>query len=119
MVFAILFGLSMDYEVFLVSRMQEEWHKSGDNRTAVRRGLAGSGRVVVIAATIMASVFISFIPTTNPTIKLFGIALGSAVLIDAFIVRLILVPSLMSLFGRSNWWLPSWLNKILPKITLD
>ena len=119
MVFAILFGLSMDYQVFLVSRMQEEWHASGDNRTAVRRGMAGSGRVVVIAATIMASVFISFIPTTNPTIKLFGIALGSAVLIDAFIVRLILVPSVMTLVGRSNWWLPSWLNKILPKITLD
>ena len=119
MVFAILFGLSMDYQVFLVSRMQEEWHHSGDNRTAVRRGLAGSGRVVVIAATIMASVFLSFIPTTNPTIKLFGVALGSAVLIDAFIVRLILVPSIMTLVGRSNWWLPRWLNKALPKITLD
>ncbi|MDD2857448.1 MAG: MMPL family transporter [Candidatus Nanopelagicales bacterium] len=119
MVFAILFGLSMDYQVFLVSRMQEEWHHSGDNRTAVRRGLAGSGRVVVFAATIMTSVFLSFVPTSNPTIKLFGVALASAVIIDAFIVRLVLVPSLMTLFGRANWWLPGWLNKALPKITLD
>ena len=119
MVFAILFGLSMDYQVFLVSRMQEEWHHTGDNKTAVRRGLGGSGRVVVIAATIMASVFMSFIPTTNPTIKLFGIALGSAVVIDAFIVRLILVPSLMTMFGRTNWWLPGWLKRVLPNITLE
>jgi len=119
MVFAILFGLSMDYQVFLVSRMQEEWHHSDDNRIAVRRGLAGSGRVVVIAATIMASVFLSFVPPPNPTIKLFGVALASAVIIDAFIVRLILVPSLMTIFGKANWWLPGWLNKALPKITLD
>ena len=119
MVFAILFGLSMDYQVFLVTRMQEEWHKSGDNRVAVRRGLAGSGKVVVIAATIMTSVFLSFVPTPNDTIKLFGVALASAVIIDAFLVRLILVPSLMTLLGRANWWLPKWLNKVLPKITLD
>jgi len=119
MVFAILFGLSMDYQVFLVTRMQEEWHKSGDNRIAVRRGLAGSGKVVVIAATIMTSVFLSFVPTPNDTIKLFGVALASAVIIDAFLVRLVLVPSLMSLLGRANWWLPKWLNKALPRITLD
>ena len=119
MVFAILFGLSMDYQVFLVTRMQEEWHKSGDNRIAVRRGLAGSGKVVVIAATIMTSVFLSFVPTPNDTIKLFGVALASAVIIDAFLVRLILVPSLMTMLGKANWWLPKWLNAILPKITLD
>ncbi|MDP2287321.1 MAG: MMPL family transporter [Actinomycetota bacterium] len=119
MVFAILFGLSMDYQVFLVTRMQEEWHKSGDNRIAVRRGLAGSGKVVVIAATIMTSVFLSFVPTPNDTIKLFGVALASAVIIDAFLVRLILVPSLMTIFGKANWWLPKWLSKVLPKITLD
>ncbi len=119
MVFAILFGLSMDYQVFLVSRMQEEWNKTGDNLAAVRRGLAGSGRVVVIAAAIMASVFLAFVPSTNATIKLFGIALASAVLIDAFIVRLVLVPSLMSMLGKANWWLPGWLDRILPKVHIE
>ena len=119
MVFAILFGLSMDYQVFLVSRMQEEWVKTGDNKAAVRRGLAGSGRVVVIAAAIMSSVFLAFVPSTNATIKLFGIALASAVIIDAFIVRLILVPSLMSMLGKSNWWIPGWLDRILPKVHIE
>ena len=119
MVFAILFGLSMDYQVFLVSRMKESWEKSADNREAVREGLAGSGKVVVIAATIMSCVFISFIPTPIDTIKLFGVALAASVLIDAFIVRLVLIPSLMTLLGRSNWWMPRWADKILPKITLD
>jgi len=119
MVFAILFGLSMDYQVFLVSRMQEEWARTGDNRAAVRRGLAGSGRVVVIAAAIMASVFLAFVPSTNSTIKLFGLALASAVLIDAFIVRLVLVPSLMTMLGKANWWLPGWLDKILPTINVE
>ena len=119
MVFAILFGLSMDYQVFLVSRMQEEWVRTGDNLAAVRRGLAGSGRVVVIAAAIMSSVFLAFVPSTNSTIKLFGVALASAVLIDAFIVRLILVPSLMSILGKANWWLPGWLDKALPKVHIE
>jgi len=119
MVFSILFGLSMDYQVFLVSRMQEEWARTGDNAVSVRRGLGGSGRVVVIAAAIMSSVFLAFVPSTNQTIKLFGIALASAVLIDAFIVRLILVPSLMSMLGRANWWLPGWLDRLLPKIAIE
>jgi|694.fasta_scaffold17447_8 RND superfamily putative drug exporter len=119
MVFAILFGLSMDYQVFLVSRMKEEWEKTGDNRQSVLNGLAGSGKVVVIAASIMSAVFISFVPTPIDTIKLFGVALTAAVLIDAFIVRLVLVPSLMTLLGKSNWYLPKWLNKVLPKITLE
>jgi RND superfamily putative drug exporter len=119
MVFAILFGLSMDYQVFLVSRMQEEWNRIGDNSAAVRRGLAGSGRVVVIAAAIMASVFLAFVPSTNSTIKLFSIALASAVIIDAFIVRLILVPALMSMFGKANWWLPGWLDRLLPKVHIE
>jgi RND superfamily putative drug exporter len=119
MVFSILFGLSMDYQVFLVSRMQEEWNRIGDNKAAVRRGLAGSGRVVVIAAAIMSSVFLAFVPSTNSTIKLFGVALASAVLIDAFIVRLVLVPSLMSMFGKANWWLPGWLDKILPEVHIE
>ncbi|MDP1876527.1 MAG: MMPL family transporter, partial [Actinomycetota bacterium] len=119
MVFAILFGLSMDYQVFLVTRMREEWQVRGNNRDAVRLGLAGSGRVVVIAATIMTSVFLSFVPTPVDTIKVFGVALASAVIIDAFVVRLVLVPSLMSLFGKANWWLPRWLDKILPTIKLE
>jgi RND superfamily putative drug exporter len=119
MVFAILFGLSMDYQVFLVSRMQEEWNRIGDNSAAVRRGLAGSGRVVVIAAAIMSSVFIAFVPSPESTIKLFGISLASAVIIDAFIVRLVLVPSLMSMFGKANWWLPGWLDRILPKVHIE
>ncbi len=119
MVFAILFGLSMDYQVFLVSRMRETWDATKDNADSVRLGLAGSGRVVVVAATIMTSVFLSFVPTPIDTIKLFGVALASAVLIDAFIVRLVLVPSLMSMFGRANWWMPRWLDRILPTITLE
>ena len=119
MVFAILFGLSMDYQVFLVTRMREEWERSHNNAEAVRLGLAGSGRVVVAAATIMISVFVSFIPTQIATIKLFGVALAAAVFIDAFIVRLVLVPSLMSLFGRANWWLPRWLDRLLPNIRLE
>lgn len=119
MVFSILFGLSMDYQVFLVTRMQEEWMRTGDNLAAVRRGLAGSGRVVVIAAAIMASVFLAFVPSTNSTIKLFGLALASAVLIDAFVVRLVLVPSVMSLLGRSNWWLPGWLDRVLPRVRIE
>ena len=119
MVFAILFGLAMDYQVFLVSRMQEEWSRTGDNRTAVRRGLAGSGRVVLMAALIMFSVFAAFIPTPNNTIKLFGVALASAVLVDAFLIRLIFVPSFMTLVGKANWWLPAWLADRLPHFEVE
>ena len=119
MVFAILFGLSMDYQVFLVSRMREEWDASQDNALSVRRGLAGSGRVVVVAATIMTSVFLAFVPTPLDAIKMFGVALGAAVVIDAFLVRLVLVPSAMSLLGRSNWWIPRWLGRILPTVRLE
>jgi RND superfamily putative drug exporter len=119
MVFAILFGLSMDYQVFLVSRMQEEWVRTGDNATSVRRGLAGSGRVVAIAAAIMSSVFLAFVPSPTQEIKLFGVALASAVLIDAFVVRLVLVPSVMSILGRANWWLPGPLQRVLPQIHIE
>ena len=119
MVFSILFGLSCDYQVFLVSRMHEEWMHVGDNRKAVRRGLAGSGRVVAIAAAIMTSVFGAFILGNDPIIKLFGVALSTAVLLDAFVVRLILIPSLMSIFGKANWWLPSWLDRVLPHVAIE
>ncbi|HET8969918.1 MAG TPA: MMPL family transporter [Candidatus Nanopelagicales bacterium] len=117
MVFAILFGLSMDYQVFLVSRMQEEWAHTGDNRAAIRRGLAGSGRVVAIAAAIMTSVFAAFILGSNSFIKLFGVALSTAVLFDAFVNRLVLIPSLMTIIGKANWWLPGWLDKIIPHVS--
>jgi len=119
MVFAILFGLSMDYQVFLVSRMREEWDHTKDNAAAVRRGLAGSGKVVAIAAAIMSSVFLAFVPTPDNTIKLFGVALGSAVIIDAFLIRLIAVPSIMSIIGKGNWWLPGWLDRILPTVQIE
>ena len=119
MLFAILFGLSMDYQVFLVSRMQEEWNRSKDNGAAVRRGLGGSGRVVAVAAAIMASVFLSFVFGSDATIKMFGLSLGVAVLVDAFIVRLILVPSLMNVIGSANWWLPGWLSRILPVVQVE
>lgn len=119
MVFAILFGLSCDYQVFLVSRMHEEWMHTHDNRKAVRRGLAGSGRVVAIAAAIMASVFGAFVLGNDPIIKLFGVALSTAVILDAFIVRLVLVPSLMAILGKNNWWMPGWLEKVLPHIAVE
>jgi len=119
MVFAILFGLSMDYHVFLVSRMQEEWSRTHDNAVAVRRGLAGSGKVVLMAALIMFSVFAAFIPTPNNTIKLFGVALASAVLVDAFLIRLIFVPAFMSMLGKANWWLPAWLADRLPHFNVE
>jgi len=118
MVFAILFGLSMDYQVFLVSRMHEEWGHTKDNALSVRRGLAGSGRVVAIAAAIMASVFLAFIPTPEDTIKLFGVGLATAVLVDAFIIRLVLVPSLISWIGPNTWWLPKWLG-FLPEVHME
>ncbi len=119
MVFAILFGLSCDYQVFLVSRMHEEWVNTKDNRKAVRRGLAGSGRVVAIAAAIMTSVFGAFVLGNDATIKLFGVALSTAVLLDAFVVRLILIPSLMTIVGPANWWVPGWLDRILPHVSVE
>ena len=119
MVFAILFGLSCDYQVFLVSRMHEEWDRGKDHHRAIRRGLAGSGRVVAIAALIMTSVFAAFALGNDPTTKLFAVALSSAVLLDAFVVRLVLVPALMSVIGPRTWWLPKWLDKILPHFSVE
>src|SRR3954465_13526500 len=110
MLFAIIFGLSMDYEVFLVTRMHEEWEHTQDAGYAVRHGLALTGKVVMAAAIIMISVFGSFILGDDRTIKLFGVGLASAVLFDAFVIRLILVPALMHLFGKASWWMPSALE---------
>jgi putative drug exporter of the RND superfamily len=116
--FAILFGLSMDYEVFLLSRVREEYLESGDNQASVVRGIAVTGRVITSAALIMIAVFSGFILGSNPTAKMFGLGLAVAVLVDATIVRLVLVPATMKLLGDANWWLPSWLDRLLPTIDL-
>ena len=117
--FSVLFGLSMDYEVFLVSRMYEEWHRSNDNRRAVTLGQAETGRVITAAAIIMILVFLSFLLGGSVIIQEFGIGLAAAIIIDAFIVRTVLVPSLMHLLGRANWWLPPWLDRHLPRLNVE
>jgi RND superfamily putative drug exporter len=119
MLFAILFGLSMDYEVFLVSRIHEEWIKSGDSRESVSKGLAATGSIITAAAAIMIVVFMAFVFLGERTIQLFGVGLAVAVLIDATIIRSTLVPSLMQLAGRWNWYLPSFIERRLPKIRLE
>jgi putative drug exporter of the RND superfamily len=120
MMFAVLFGLSMDYEVFLVSRIHEEWVATGDNRQAVTRGQAETGRVITAAGLIMILVFLSFSFINNAlVIQEFGIGFAVAIVIDAFIVRTVLVPSLMHLLGRANWWLPSWLDRLLPTLHIE
>ena len=117
--FAILFGLSMDYEVFLLSRVREEYVKTGDNHEAVVRGLSSTARVITSAALIMISVFGAFVLSDDPNGKLFGVGLAVAVLIDATLVRMVLVPATMSLLGRANWWLPGWLDRVLPHLDLE
>jgi RND superfamily putative drug exporter len=116
---AILFGLSMDYQVFLVSRMHEEWVHTRDNRRAIVIGQAATGRVITAAALIMISVFGSFILGGQRVIAEFGIGLAAAVAIDAFVLRTVLVPALMHAFGAANWWLPGWLDRILPHLSVD
>ncbi|MGW2934873.1 MMPL family transporter [Streptomyces sp. NPDC001156] len=116
---SVLFGLSMDYQVFLVSRMHEEWLETGDNRRAVRVGLAETSRVINSAAVIMISVFLAFVLSGDRVIAMFGIALASAVALDAFVLRTLLVPALMHLLGSANWWLPSWLERRLPRICIE
>lgn len=117
--FAILFGLSMDYEVFLLSRVREEYVATGDNHEAVVRGLSGTARVITSAALIMISVFGAFVLGDDPNGKLFGVGLAVAVLIDATLIRMVLVPATMSLMGRANWWLPAWLDRVLPHLDLE
>jgi RND superfamily putative drug exporter len=117
--FAILFGLSMDYEVFLLSRVREEYVATGDNHEAVVRGLSSTARVITSAALIMISVFGAFVLSDDPNGKLFGLGLAVAVLLDATLVRMVLVPATMSLVGRANWWLPGWLDRILPHLDLE
>ncbi|MFF0559118.1 MMPL family transporter [Streptomyces sp. NPDC004266] len=116
---SVLFGLSMDYQVFLVSRMYEEWLETGDNRRAVRVGLAETSRVINSAAVIMISVFLAFVLSGDRVIAMFGIALAAAVALDAFVLRTLLVPALMHLLGGANWWLPKRLDRILPRISIE
>jgi RND superfamily putative drug exporter len=119
MMFAILFGLSMDYEVFLVSRIREEYLKDGDTRRAVADGLAKTARVITAAAAIMVVVFLAFVASPEVFLKLFGIGLAAAIFLDATVVRMVLVPAVMQLLGSRNWWCPDWLRNILPEIEVD
>jgi len=119
LMFAVLFGLSMDYEVFLVSRMREGWLRTGDNETAILGGLAGTGRVITAAAAIMVAVFAAFIPSPDVIIKVIGVGMAAAIFIDATVVRLLLVPAVMHLLGRANWWMPAWLGRILPELHVE
>ena len=112
--FVILFGLSMDYEVFLLSKIREEYDRCGDNALAVRRGLAATARVISAAAAIIVVVFLSFVLTPDVSVKQIGLGLAAAVLVDATVVRLVLVPAVMELLGPANWWLPGWLERRLP-----
>jgi putative drug exporter of the RND superfamily len=117
--FPILFGLSMDYEVFLLSRIREEYQRTGNNTESVARGLAGTGRVVTSAALIMVAVFLSFVSSPVPSLKMLGLGLATAILVDATIVRMMLVPATMALLGKANWWLPTWLDRLLPRPAVE
>jgi RND superfamily putative drug exporter len=119
LMFAVLFGLSMDYEVFLVSRMHEEWLKHRDNARAVNRGLAITGRTITSLAAIMVVVFLAFVLSTDRTIKLIGFGMATAIFLDAVLVRTMLVPALMHTFGDRNWYLPKWLNRRLPHLDIE
>jgi RND superfamily putative drug exporter len=119
MLFAIVFGLSMDYEVFLLSRVREEWHRTGDSHTSVADGLAATAKVITAAAAIMVVVFGSFLLENDRVLKLMGTGLAVAILLDATIVRMLLVPATMELLGDKNWWLPRWLDKLLPTIDVE
>jgi len=116
---AILFGLSMDYQVFLVSRMHEEYLNTNDNEEAIIRGQANTGRVISAAALVMICVFLSFAIGGERIIAEFGIGLGGAVLIDAFVIRTVLVPSLMHFVGKANWWIPPWLDRLVPHVAVE
>ena len=117
--FAILFGLSMDYEVFLMSRIREEYLHTGDNTLSVARGISHTARVITAAAVIMVSVFGSFAFGGDPTVKMFGVGLAAAIFLDATVIRMVLVPSTMQLLGDRNWWLPGWLDRLLPNLDLE
>jgi RND superfamily putative drug exporter len=117
--FAILFGLSMDYEVFLLSRVRGEYAVTGDNDASVVRGIASTARVITSAALIMISVFLGFVLGDDPAIKMFGLGLATAIFVDATIVRMVLVPATMKLMGDANWWIPDWLDRLLPTVDIE
>jgi hypothetical protein len=119
LVFAIVFGLSMDYEVFLLSRVHEAWIETGDPHRAVAVGIGATARVITTAAAIMVVVFASFVLATDPTVKMLAIGMAFAVLIDASLVRMILVPSVMALLDERAWWMPRWLEPIVPHLQLE
>jgi RND superfamily putative drug exporter len=119
MIFAIVFGLSMDYEVFLVSRMHEEWRRTGDALHAVRDGLAMTGGVITAAAAIMVVVFGAFVLSPTRMLQQFGLGLAVAVLLDALVIRCLIVPAVMRLFGAKAWWMPRWLGRVLPQVALE
>ncbi len=119
MMFAILFGLSMDYEVFLISRIREEYLRHGDTRRAVADGLAKTARVITAAAAIMVVVFLAFVTAPDVFLKLFGIGLATAIFLDATVVRMVLVPAVMQLLGKRNWWIPDWLERALPRLDTE
>ena len=116
LMFAILFGLSMDYEVFLLSRVREDWLRTGDAHGSVVRGLSHTGRVISAAAAIMVAVFLGFATEADVVVKMLGFGMAVAIALDATVVRMVLVPATMSLLGRWNWWLPSWLDRLLPAV---
>jgi RND superfamily putative drug exporter len=120
MMFTILFGLSMDYEIFLLSRIREEYLRTGDNGEAVARGVASTGRLITAAALIMIAVFLSFVLGFDlRQVKEIGLGLAIAIFVDATLIRMVLVPSVMELLGDANWWLPRWLGRILPKVHVE
>lgn len=119
MMFAILFGLSMDYEVFILSRIREEYHQGHSNIDSVVEGLGATAKVITAAALIMISVFLGFVISDDPVVKMMGVGLATAVAVDATIVRMVLVPSTMALVGDPNWWLPRWLDRLLPRIDIE
>jgi len=119
LMFAIVFGLSMDYEVFLISRVHEAWTKTGDAHRSVAIGIGSTARVITTAAAIMIVVFTSFVLDPDPTVKMLAIGMAAAVLIDASIIRMILVPAVMSLLGRHAWWIPRWLDRIMPNLDIE
>jgi RND superfamily putative drug exporter len=117
--FAIVFGLSMDYEVFLVSRVHEEWTARRDASAAVREGLASTGRVITAAAAVMVAVFGSFAISGNRVLEMFGLAMASAVFLDAIVIRMLLLPAVLELLGRTTWALPRWLERRLPHVAIE
>jgi RND superfamily putative drug exporter len=116
LMFAVLFGLSMDYEVFLLSRIREDWLSTGDAHESVVRGLSSTGRVISAAAAIMVAVFLGFASEVDVVVKQLGVGMAVAITLDATLVRMVLVPATMSMLGRFNWWMPAWLDRLLPTV---